>query len=288
MVTYNPKDWWRLIFAFHKSDTFRMMLPGMIGVAVFTGVVAYLENEIFGATFKNTTVIHGLVGFVISMLLVFRTNTAYERWWEGRKAWGIFLNSGRNLALKLSTIGLSQFQKEIFFDLITNYVYAAKEHLRNENPYDEMLFNEKYNLNYYKGVLHLPNRIMKAIYHEINELYLQKKISGEQLLFLNDELKSFTDNIGVCERIKKTPIPYSYSIYLKKIIFIYVFTMPIGFVREFGYWAMPIVAIIFYVFGSIELLAEEIEDPFGKDANDLPTDQIYETLKANVAEIFEL
>lgn len=64
--------------------------------------------------------------------------------------------------------------------------------------------------------------------------------------------------------------------------------MPIGFVREFGYWAMPIVAIIFYVFGSIELLAEEIEDPFGKDANDLPTDQIYETLKANVAEIFEL
>lgn len=67
-----------------------MMLPGMIGVAVFTGVVAYLENEIFGATFKNTTVIHGLVGFVISMLLVFRTNTAYERWWEGRKAWGFF------------------------------------------------------------------------------------------------------------------------------------------------------------------------------------------------------
>jgi putative membrane protein len=61
--------------------------------------------------------------------------------------------------------------------------------------------------------------------------------------------------------------------------------MPIGFVREFGYWAMPIVALIYYVFGSIELLAEEIEDPFGTDANDLPTDQIADTIRENVEEI---
>jgi putative membrane protein len=105
------------------------------------------------------------------------------------------------------------------------------------------------------------------------------------LLYLNAELQSFTDNTGICERIKKTPIPYSYNIYLKKIIFIYVFTMPIGFVREFGYWAMPIVSMMFYIFGSMELLAEEIEDPFGTDSNDLPTDNICETIKANLAEI---
>jgi putative membrane protein len=285
MVIYNPKDWWRLIFAFHKSDTFRMMLPGIIGVAVFTGIVAYVENEVFHATFKNTTAIHGLVGFVLSLLLVFRTNTAYERWWEGRKAWGSFVNNSRNLALKLSVLSLSQDQKKMFADLISNYIYATKEHLRGHTPSEDLVFNDTYDINYYLGVQHLPNRVMKAIYQEINILYSQKIITGEQLLFLNEELRSFTDNVGICERIKRTPIPYSYSLYLKKIIFIYVFTMPIGFVREFGYWAMPIVALVFYVFGSIELLAEEIEDPFGTDANDLPTDQIFETIRANMDEI---
>jgi putative membrane protein len=94
------------------------------------------------------------------------------------------------------------------------------------------------------------------------------------------------DILGGCERIKKTPIPFSYSLFLKKIIFIYIFTMPIGFVREFGYWASPIVAMIFYVFAGIELLAEEIEDPFGTDANDLPTDAIFQTIKQNLSQIF--
>ncbi|HLO55916.1 MAG TPA: bestrophin family ion channel [Saprospiraceae bacterium] len=285
MVIYNPKDWWKLIFTLHKSDTFRMMLPGILGVAMFTGLVAYLENDVIGVTFKNTTAIHALVGFVLSLLLVFRTNTAYDRWWEGRKLWGSFVNNSRNLALKLSALDLTKEEKLLFWNLISNYIYACKEHLRGTLNVENLSINDKYNADYFYEVLHVPNKIMKAIYHEINQLYVDKRISGEQLLFINDELKSFTDNLGACERIKKTPIPYSYSLYLKKIIFIYVFTMPIGFVVEFGYWAMPIVAMIFYVFGSIELLAEEIEDPFGLDPNDLPTDQITETIKENVAEI---
>ncbi|MBK8055694.1 MAG: hypothetical protein IPK35_21080 [Saprospiraceae bacterium] len=285
MIIYNPKDWWKLIFAFHKSDTFRMMLPGIIGVAVFTGFVAYLENEVFHATFKNTTAIHALVGFVLSMLLVFRTNTAYDRWWEGRKAWGSYVNNSRNLALKLSVLSLSKEQKAEFHTLISNYILATKEHLRGVFAVNQLSFTDKYPEVYFENCTHLPNRIMQAIYLEIHQLYHQKHITDHQLLYINEELRSFTDNIGICERIKKTPIPYSYSLYLKKIIFIYVFTMPIGFVREFGYWAMPIVALIFYVFASIELLAEEIEDPFGTDANDLPTDQLYETISANVGEI---
>lgn len=285
MVIYNPKDWWRLIFAFHKSDTFRVMLPGMLGVAMFTGIVAYLENDVFHATFKNTTAIHALVGFVLSMMLVFRTNSAYDRWWEGRKAWGSFVNNSRNLVLKLSVLTISEQEKAVFKDLVNNYIFAAKEHLRGNLASDQMLHNEIYGKEWYEHVLHLPNRVMKALYLEVNKLYKSGKISGEELLNINDELRSFTDNTGICERIKRTPIPFSYSLFFKKIIFIYVFTMPIGFVREFGYWAMPIVSLVFYVFGSIELLAEEIEDPFGLDPNDLPTDQIYETIKANLDEI---
>jgi putative membrane protein len=285
MVVYNPKEWWKLIFAFHKSDTFRMLLPGMFAIAVFTGIVAYLENDYFHVSFKNTTVVHSLVGFVLSLLLVFRTNTAYDRWWEGRKAWGSFVNNSRNLALKISVLPISTNQKLLLGNLIKNYIYAAKEHLRNGVDIKLLALDENYNLAYYQNKSHIPNAVMKAIFLEVEKLKRSGQITELEIMNFNSELQSFTDNIGICERIKKTPIPYSYNLFIKKVIFIYVFTMPIGFVREFNYWAMPIVAIVFYVFAGLEILAEEIEDPFGSDDNDLPIDAIFGTISGNVDEI---
>jgi putative membrane protein len=108
------------------------------------------------------------------------------------------------------------------------------------------------------------------------------------MIVLNAEFSSFTDITGGCERIKNTPIPYSYSMFLKKFIFIYVITMPFGFVTDFRYWTVPVVIFVFYVLASLELIAEEIEDPFGKDANDLPTDDIAGRIKNNLHEIFSL
>lgn len=287
MISYNPKDWWKLIFAFHRSDSFRVLLPGMAGVAMYTAAVAYLENDLFHVEFKNTTTVHSLVGFVLSMLLIFRTNTAYERWWEGRKLWGSFVNNSRNLALKLHAFLPAEAAAErvLFRDLIVNFVSAAKDHLRDGVKVDTLAQAGPYDAAYYGKTAHVPNQILRAVFTEINRLYTSHVISGDQLILLNGELQSFADNLGACERIKRTPIPYSYSLFLKKIIFIYVFTMPIGFVRDYGYWAVPIVSFVFYAFAGIEVIAEEIEDPFGREANDLPTDAICETIRGNLAEI---
>ncbi|HNU58899.1 MAG TPA: bestrophin family ion channel, partial [Aquaticitalea sp.] len=108
MVQYNPKDWITFIFRFHKSDTFRQLIPMMIFIGLYTYGVAYLELEYWKLSEKSPlsqiTVMHGMLGFVISLLLVFRTNTAYDRWWEGRKLWGALMNNSRNLAIKLSVI----------------------------------------------------------------------------------------------------------------------------------------------------------------------------------------
>ena len=287
MITYNPKDWWKLIFAFHRSDTFRVLLPGMIAVAFYTALIAWLENEVFHVTFRNTTVVHTLIGFVLSMLLIFRTNTAYERWWEGRKLWGSFVNNSRNLALKLNAFlpEAATEQRAMFRALIHNFIHASKDHLRKGVDVKKLTVEGGYDAAYFAKGGHVPNQVLKALFIEINRLYTSGTISGEQLLVLNAELQSFADNLGACERIKKTPIPYAYSLFLKKIIFIYVFTMPIGFVLDYGYWAVPVVAFVFYAFASIEVIAEEIEDPFGTEANDLPTDSISETIRANLHDI---
>lgn len=287
MVIYNPKDWWKLILSFQKSDTFRMMLPGIIGIAVFTWLIVYFELVVLDLHYKNTTSIHALVGFVLSMLLVFRTNTAYDRWWEGRRLWGSFVNNARNLALKLSSLVETPAERERLKILIQNYVAASKEHLRDGVRPELLKACDKYSIADMTMNAHVPNRIMQLLYDEIILLTRTGVMTQEHLLFINSELQSFTDNIGACERIKRTPIPFSYSIFLKKIIFIYIISMPFGFAMEFGYWAVLIVPLLFYIFGSIELIAEEIEDPFGTDDNDLPTDQISETISANLDEILK-
>src|SRR6478752_7782589 len=106
MISYNPKDWARFILGFPKSDTFRKLFPWLIVIALYAWLIAYLELHYFKlsqeSSIKNISVLHSLLGFAISMLLVFRTNTAYDRWWEGRRQWGALVNTSRNLAIKLS------------------------------------------------------------------------------------------------------------------------------------------------------------------------------------------
>lgn len=287
MIDYNPKNWWKLIFYFHKADTFRKLLPAMMGLAALTTLFAYIENNIMHyLPIKNPLTIHSLVGFVLSLLLVFRTNTAYERWWEGRKIWGSFTNNSRNFALKLAAfLPENHPAKETLRVMLSNYLQAVKEHLRGGVHLHNLVFTEVYNEAYYNGYKHIPNRIFQAIYNEINQLHKAGTINPEQLIILNNELSSFTDNLGACERIKNTPIPVSYNIFIKKIIFIYVFTMPITAVLEFKFWSVFIVTLVFYAFAGIEIMAEEIEEPFGTDANDLALDTIVKNIKGNLAEI---
>lgn len=274
MVLYNPKDWFKLIFHFHKSDTFRRLIPVMLAVGAFTAVIIYTEKEVFHIEGAHSTVIYQLLGFVISLLLVFRTNTAYDRWWEGRKQWGALVNASRNLALKVLSFGsMDEEERKLFISRVALYADVLKHHLREEKhqalPAD----------------VHQPNHIASQLYAQLNGWYEAKKIDGDQLRILDSELKELTDITGACERIRKTPIPYSYNIFIKKFIFVYVMSLPFVLFNTYGYGLIPLVMFTLYVLASLELIAEEIEDPFGEDANDLPTDVIAETIGKNLEEL---
>jgi putative membrane protein len=287
MIIYNPKDWLKLIFQFHKSDTIRRLFPVLLFIGVYAWIVVYAELHFLNIKSKNPTVMHSILGFVLSMLLVFRTNSAYDRWWEGRKLWGSFVNNTRNLSLKLASLVKDQHEKHEFRLLITNYVYATKNHLREKFVPNEFEVTSYLSHAIITDAVHKPNSIAKVIYEKIFKMNSEGKISDMQLNMLNEEIKSLTDNCGACERIRSTPIPYSYNIFLKKIIFIYIISLPVFFGVEFGYSTVPITVIVLYVFASIELIAEEIEDPFGEDDNDLPLDNICGIIKANLHEIMK-
>ena len=289
MKAYNPKDWSKLIFHFHKSDSFRMLLPAMMALAFYSGTLCYLDVELNVIKLRSTTVLHSLLGFVLSLLLVFRTNTAYDRWWEGRKLWGDLINNSRNFMLKLNAF-LPAEKKELkngFRILISNYAFALKEHLRGGFIAEQLEDHPNLRLNDLSRCNHIPNRIAQQMYSEVEALQKQKLISEEKLIILNEELRSFTNIAGACERIKATPIPFSYSTFIKRVILLYMITLPLGLVGDFKWATIPMVLFVFYAFAGLELIAEEIEDPFGHEDNDLPTDEIAAKIKKNLKEIVE-
>jgi len=223
------------------------------------------------------------------MLLVFRTNTAYDRWWEGRKLWGSLVNNSRNLAMKLNTVIPvdDKWQRSFFRKIIPAYAFALHRHLRKEETRLELFADDehKHVFQQIDTTKHVPNQTALLMYQHIQTLYRENKISGEQLLYLNAELQSFTEICGACERIKNTPIPFSYSVFIKKFIFFYVMTLPFGFVFQLGYYVIPVVAFICYVLASLELIAEEIEDPFGGDENDVPTELLAQNIQRHIGEL---
>lgn len=260
-------------------------------MALYAWLIAWLEISVFQLSekshLKNVSVLHTLLGFAISMLLVFRTNTAYDRWWEGRRQWGALVNNSRNLAIKLSGILVGDdFNKKFFCQMIPVFAYELKTHLQSEESRWELDDHPHPEIPNFDHNGHRPNQVVIQIMNKVQQLQNDKKLSPEQLLFINPELMSFLDICGACERIKNTPIPYSYSVFIKKFIFLYVLTLPVGLVFSLGYLVIPVVVFMFYVLGSLELIAEEIEEPFGKDANDLPMQRLCENIQKNIEEIF--
>lgn len=284
MINYNPKEWFTFLFRFSKADTFRRLMPLMVSVSIYAALVAYLELNYFRVTktdyISNVGLMHTVLGFVISLLLVFRTNTAYDRWWEGRRLWGALTNSSRNLAIKVNAIVEADRDRSFFRSIIPQYAFALKSHLRENEA-----FSQPDSVLDLKRDKHLPNQIAASMYTRLTQLNRNNGLTTAETLILNEEIKTFTEICGACERIKNTPIPFTYSVFIKKFIFFYVMTLPFGWVISIGFYIVPVVALILYAFASLELIAEEIENPFGTDDNDLPIDQICHNIRKHVNEI---
>ena len=287
MIAYNPKEWFSLIVRFNKADTVRQLTPMLMGISIYTFLLVALDRWIFkigpDSVASKISVMYSLLGFVISLLLVFRTNTAYERWWEGRKLWGALMNCSRNLSIKLRPI-LSDHPNELqeLKKLIIHFPYALKNHLRNASSMNETELQEIFHISELRDKKHLPLHISDALYRKLIQLNKEGKITGEQLLILNIEAQQWMEICGGCERIRNTPIPFSYSVFLKKFIFVYAMTLPVTYAPVLGFYSILIVAFIVYVLASLELIAEEIENPFGTDANDLPLDEIAKGIRQSV------
>ena len=290
MRVYDNKHWISVLLSMHKSDTLKTLGSGMIAMAVYAGIVAYLEIEYFkidkDSSIRNISLIHTLLGFVLSMLLVFRTNTAYDRWGEGRKLLGKMVNDSRNLAIKLHAI-LPEDDKEnrdFFKKYLCFFPHLLSRHLSKQSTKMELAQDQQHAE--VEQLPHPPNALIWRIRNQVQKLYREGVITGDQLIILDTQLSGFLDVCGGCERIKNTPIPYSYSSFTKKFIVIYVITLPIAYAMSIGYMMTFLTVFVFYVLMSLEVLAEEIEEPFNNEENDLPMELIAQNIERNIIRIF--
>lgn len=292
MSLLNPKNLFNHVFELHKRDTFRILLPFMMIIGLVASIFVYINNlynvkSLELIKISEAKVFFTVLGFALSALLVLRINTAYERWWEGRKLWGTLITTTRNFAIQINVI-LPQEEITIrnrLHALICNYIHVTEDHLRNKfdqngiEECDVLTFEE------IQAAEHKPNRIARQLLFEIRNLESMKMISSIDFLILNENLKSYTETTGACERIKKSPIPASYSRFFKKFLFFYIVCIMYAFSSYYGYLGIIPILLVFYTFASLVLISEEIEDPFGVDAHDLPTHEFVTEIKKNLRDI---
>lgn len=292
MIVYDSKkNWIKDIAHLFKSYTMVKVIRGTFVIGSITTIFCTIVLR-FGIAneFDMSSAVFSLLGIVLSIMMVFRTNTAYDRWWEGRKQWGALVNNTRNLAAALNAILPKQdgASRAWFAAHISNFGLAFVEHLRDGTKLDELIHLSEEDKSLYATKKHIPNHIVYEIYNAMQVHYKQGDLSDADMINLQPMWKSFLDILGACERIKKTPIPFSYAVYIKIFVTAFSILLPFELISNFGYWTIPMVMFVFFAFLGLELMAEEIERPFGLDCNDLPTGDIAHNIKNNVYELLEV
>ncbi|WP_040656453.1 bestrophin family protein [Rubidibacter lacunae] len=232
---------------------------------------------------------------VLGLLLVFRTNTAYERFWEGRKLWGQLINTVRNLARQIWVAVEEREEgdrelKVATLRLLVAFAVATKLHLRGDPPEDpdlaallpEPWFDKLQSMN------NPPLEVAFWIGDYIQGQFERDRVNPYQLAAMFELLDRMVDVLGGCERILKTPIPLAYSIHLKQLVSIYCLALPFQLVAELGWVTGPAVTLVSFMVFGIEEIGIEIENPFGKDPNDLPLDTICRTMERNIEDLIVL
>jgi ion channel-forming bestrophin family protein len=289
-ITIPKISWFRTAFKLRGSVIPAVMSKVMLcsGVGVLISVLADWKWVTGWPTLGNA-----VPSIVLGLLLVFRTNTAYERFWEGRKAWGTLVNTVRNLTRRIwvfieETNPSDRAHKVEALKLAVGFAVAMKHHLRQETLGQELQHWVGDRQETLRDAHNPPLMIAFWIEDYLQQQYQQRRVDLYQVTTLNALLDTMVDTLGACERILKTPMPMAYAIHLKQLLLIYCLLLPFQMVGEIGYWTGPIVGLVSFTLFGIEEIGLEIENPFGLDDNDLPLDDICRMIGKNVERLMQL
>lgn len=288
MIQYDPHNWIDHFFDIRGSLVKEISGRVLLCTLWAAGVVSFHQ---YVHPVGIPSIIHTLIGVALGLLLVFRTNASYDRFWEGRKLWGGIVNETRNLirSSEAFLIAAPEIRKDIALWMIA-FVYSSMNNLRRKKglgPVENELD---------------PREVEKALAAPHPALYCAKKISlrlqeakSKGLITeyaqatIDQNVHLLVDYIGGCERINKTPLPFAYVVHLRRALTIYCFTLPFALVDIIAWNWVVVLDTLFlsYVYFGIEEIGVEIEDPFGEDENDLPLEDICRSIEINTRSLLQ-
>ncbi|RFP64782.1 hypothetical protein D0N36_12140 [Hymenobacter lapidiphilus] len=289
MIIYKAGDWWRALWHFHTSSVILLLLRRVALVGVYNIAVALVVLRYHAVPIQLGREYFSFLGIMLSLLLVFRTNTAYDRYYEGRRVWGQLVSHCRGLAIELNAIlpRDAARSRAYYAALISNFPLALKGNLRNNVRFEQ--FEATPDIIGRLQAADSPTVCLLAVIQEsIEQLRQAQIIDPIHLLTFKPHLLGMMEVNGVCERIKATPIPFSYTFFIKMFITLFIGIMPFVLLASSGYWMIPITMVGAYIMLGLVMIAEEIEQPFGTDSNDLPITQLAHKIRVSVHDVLSV
>lgn len=289
MIVYKGGDWWQALRHFHTSTVIRSLLIRVGIVGFYNTVIALCGLRFHFHLLNISREYFSFLGILLSLLLVFRTNTAYDRYYEGRRVWGQLVSQCRGLAIELNAVlpRDAVASRRYFAALISNFPFALKGSLRSEMKFEQMESTPDI-VERLRSAENVATTILCVLQESIEQLRQVEIIRDAHLLTFKPHLLEMMSISGICERIKSTPIPFSYTFFIKAYILTFIGVMPFVLLSTSGYFMIPTAMFGAYALLGLEMIGEEIENPFGLDSNDLPLTQLSNKIRVSVHDVLRV
>jgi putative membrane protein len=264
-----------------RSTLVRVIVYSLL-MALYAATSVLKEESSWKDFADLPTSLSAALSVIVSVLLVFRTNSAYAKWWEARTLWGALINASRNLAIKVRHfVPISRTEKERLAQHLAVFAYTLKDHLRHINDLKQWPGFE----DVHDELHHAPSLVVSRIYALIETWRKQGAVPETLLRVLDIEARVLLEVCGGCERIHNTRLAFSYRLFINSCVFLYLLILPWGLVNEFHGWTILMVFVLSFFLIGLEVVAHSIESPFGHDDDDLDLDGLCATLERSVQEI---
>ncbi|WP_175620823.1 bestrophin family protein [Chryseobacterium schmidteae] len=290
MIVRQRTHWLKMLFIW-RGSVLKKIITQLCIITIFSVAVYYFNGKIYDYKVKLNPTVFTLIGLALAIFMGFCNTASYDRFWEGRKLWGLLVIETRSLTRQILSFipNVPKEEKQEIVKLISAFCWALNYQLRDKSdikPLQKLLSEKQFHQ--IQGKKFVTNIILGFISDWLNIQHKKGNIDTIVLTAMNHQLNQFSNISGGCERIYNTPLPFAYSVLLHRTVYLYCFWLPFGLLDSLD-WMMPlIVLLISYTFIALDAIIQEIGEPFGEEENDLALNSICRTIEFSIFEQAEI
>lgn len=286
MIVRQRTHWLKMLFIW-RGSVLKKIITQLCIITIFSVAVYYFNGKIYDYKVKLNPTVFTLIGLALAIFMGFCNTASYDRFWEGRKLWGLLVIETRSLTRQILSFipNVPKEEKQEIVKLISAFCWSLNYQLREKSETENLkkLLSED-QFHQIKGKTFIPNIILNFISDWLHTQNKKGNIDTIVLSSMNHQLNQFSNISGGCERILNTPLPFAYSVLLHRTVYLYCFWLPFGLLDSLD-WMMPlIVLLISYTFIALDAIIQEIGEPFGEEENDLALNSICRTIEFSIFE----